>query len=326
VANVLPLSPVVALATGAPSAREGDRTLSKHPSLIHAAIQRLDAKMAIGESRHALKQGRRALGEATGAPTLWSITDGRIHSHQTRADYQATALRFLNWARQREGLRTLDRVDTRADELASAYLRERLADGKSPYTLQAERAALRLFFDRRDLAASVTLPRRTREGITQNRGDALYGVAGFAPAHWTAETDFLVATGLRRSEALRVRVRDVFRGHEGKLHVQVYNGKGGKARQAPVLAGQDHERAVLARIEGRLGDARLIDHLPTRLRAHALRRAYAQALYQQVSGERALPPTTGVLRPGDYDANAVRVVSRALGHNRLDVVLRHYLR
>ncbi len=292
---------------------------------MYAAILRLDAKMAIGESRHALKQDARELARATGAPTTWSVTDGRIHSHQTRADYQATTLRFLNWARQRERLRTLDRVDARADELASAYLRERLAQGKSPHTLQAERSALRLFFGRRDLAASVTLPRRTREGITQNRGDALHGVAGFAPAHWTAETNFLTATGLRRSEALRVRVRDVFRGREGRLHVQVYNGKGGKARQAPVLAGQEHERAVLARIEGRPGDAHLIEHLPIRIRAHALRRAYAQALYQQVSG-RPLPPATGALRPGDYDTDAVLVVSHALGHNRVDVVLRHYLR
>lgn len=193
--------------------------MSKHPSLIHAAIERLDAKMAIGESRHALKQEARELARATGAPAPWSVTDGRIHSHRTRADYQAHVLRFLNWVRQREGLRTLDRVDACADELASAYLRERLTLGKSPYTLQAERAALRLFFGQRDLAATVAFPPRTRAGITQNRGDALIGVKGFAPAHWAAASAFLAATGLRRSEALHVRVRDVFRGNDGALRI-----------------------------------------------------------------------------------------------------------
>ncbi len=193
--------------------------------------------MAIGESRHALKQETRELARATGAGRAWSVTDGRIHSHQTRADYQATTLRFLNWARQSYGLRTLDQVDARADELASAYLTTQRDQGRSPYTLQAERAGLRLFFDRRDLAASVALPRRTRATITQNRGDPLHGIKGFDPAHWSTPIALLTATGLRRSEALHVRIRDVFRGHDGCLMVQVYRGKGGKARQTPILAG-----------------------------------------------------------------------------------------
>ncbi len=292
---------------------------------MYAAIQRLDTKMAIGESRHTLKQDASALARATGAPAVWSVTDGRIHSHQTRVDYQAQTLRFLNWARQSQGLRTLDRVDARANELATAYLHERCAQGKSPYTLQAERASLRLFFNQRDLAASVALPRRTRATITQNRGDPLHGVRGFDPAHWSAPIALLTATGLRRSEALHVRVRDVFRGHDGRLAVQIHSGKGGKARQVPLLSGQAHERAALAFLEVRPGDAHLLDHLPGRLRIHALRRVYAQTLYQQLSG-RALPPATGPLRPSDYDANAALAVSQALGHNRLDVVLRHYLR
>src|SRR5260370_6055670 len=38
-----------------------------------------------------------------------------------------------------------------------------------------------------------------------------------------------------------------------------------------------------------------------------------------------LPPSGKRLKPGDYNAEAVQQVSKALGHNRKDVVLRHYL-
>jgi len=42
--------------------------------------------------------------------------------------------------------------------------------------------------------------------------------------------------------------------------------------------------------------------------------------------DQALPPVAGRLRRDEYDHAAAQQVSWALGHNRLDVVLRHYLR
>lgn len=278
--------------------------------------------MAIGESRHQVKRDARAAGARS-----WSLSDGRIHSYQTRTDYQEHVLHFLNWCRDTHRLHTLRAVDQHAGALASAYLAERLAAGRSAYTLQAERAALRLFFDDAQLAGDVTLPQRRREAIRQNRGDQVARLTssgrGFDAARWQTAIAFLRAAGLRRSEALHIRVRDVFRDHDGGLRIQVWNGKGGKGRIVPVLAG--HEADVLALTQGRAGDVRVLEHLPVRLRIHALRRAYAQRYYQQLSG-RALPPAEGVLKASDYDAAAALEVSRALGHNRLDVVLRHYLR
>ena len=52
----------------------------------------------------------------------------------------------------------------------------------------------------------------------------------------------------------------------------------------------------------------------------------AVKLYRELTGGRVLPPKQGRLRPGSYDREAALQVSRALGHNRLDVALRHYLR
>jgi hypothetical protein len=58
---------------------------------------------------------------------------------------------------------------------------------------------------------------------------------------------------------------------------------------------------------------------------HAYRREYAQALYLSLA-DLKLPPPEGRLKHSDYDLAAVQRVSWALGHNRLDAVLRHYLR
>ena len=53
---------------------------------------------------------------------------------------------------------------------------------------------------------------------------------------------------------------------------------------------------------------------------------YAQALYQYYTQGRELPPVQGRLKRNTYDRDAAERVSWSLGHNRIDVVLRHYLR
>jgi hypothetical protein len=71
---------------------------------------------------------------------------------------------------------------------------------------------------------------------------------------------------------------------------------------------------------------RVFDHIPTHMDVHALRREYAQALYLFHAPGRTLPSPLGRLQHKSYDVSVVQQVRWALGHNRLDVVLRHYLR
>jgi len=286
-------------------------------SIIRQALDRLDERMAIGESRRAAKQERRAADEH-----VWTFSTGRMHSHKTRQVYQEQVLRFVNWARDTCQVKTLEELDARANELASAYLQQEIGAGKSPYTLQTIRSALRLFFADPTLARAVTLPRRTRAAITRSRGPAARD-RHVQPANWQPFFRFARACGLRRSELRRLRVEDILRDEQGRLVVQVQRGKGGKARRAPVLPG--YEQEILAVVAGRPVDERVFARLPD-TDIHALRREYAQALYLSSTGGAALPPPTGRLRRADYDLEAVRQVSRALGHNRLDIVLAHYLR
>jgi len=81
----------------------------------------------------------------------------------------------------------------------------------------------------------------------------------------------------------------------------------------------------LSIVAGRKPEERVFARLPD-TEMHSYRREYAQALYLYHAPDWELPPATGRLQRTDYDLTAVMIVSRALGHNRRDVVLNNYLR
>ena len=293
--------------------------MGSRKSIIREAIDRLDSLMAIGTSRFQAKQAQRA----ASPEASWTVSTGKIHSHTTRKVYQQHVLAFINWARTQQGITRLARLDERADELVTQYLSTHVSAEKSAYTVQSERAALRLFFGNWKLAATVRIPTRLRLSITRSRGPAGYD-RHFQPANWQEHIRFAQACGLRRAELRDLRVGDVYTAGDGTLIVHVKNGKGGKAREVPVLSG--YEEDVLTVVRGRAPHEKVFEHIPRHMDVHSYRRDSAQHRYLQQAPGRALPPPEGRLRHADYDPVAAQQVSRALGHNRLDVVLRHYLR
>jgi integrase len=273
--------------------------------------------MAIGHSRREAKQ---AIREEQGR--TWSVSSGRIHSYKTRSSYQEYILRFIKWARETHHTISLTQLDPCADDLATEYPQQRLSESKSPYTLQAERAALRLFFNDRALGIAVPIPRRERTRITRSRGPKKHD-RHFQPANWPELVRFAQATGLRRHEVQALRCRDIFQ-RENQLLVHVASGKGGLARDVPVLPGR--ERDVLAIAADRDPEELVFARIPKHMDVHSYRREYAQALYLYCAPGRSLPKALGRLKRSDYDRDAAERVSRALGHRRADVVLRHYIR
>src|SRR6266571_2142582 len=167
--------------------------------------------MAIGESRRDMKQEIR---QRDGS--RWTVSTGKIHSYGTRDAYQRHVTHFAKWAREHHGTKQLSQLDTHAPELASQYLRERLSTARSPYTLQAERSALRLFFGQPRLADDVSLPRRAREGITRSRGSAVRD-HHFQPNNWPGQVEYARSFGLRRAELRDLRVGEVYYNHAGQL-------------------------------------------------------------------------------------------------------------
>jgi integrase len=286
-------------------------------SIIRETIERFDTKMATHQSR---RNAKIALREESGR--AWSVSTGKIHSFKTRSTYQEQTIRFVKWVRHHHHVISLAQLDPRADELATAYLHQQLAEGKSPYTLQVERAALRLFFNNRALASAVQIPRREHANITRSRGPKKHD-RHFQPENWPELIRFTRATGLRRHELRALRCRDIF-ARNGQLLVHVESGKGGLERDVSVLAGREAD--VLTMREGRDPGELVFPRIPKHFDVHSSRREYAQALYLQYVPGRALPPATGRLKPKDYDREAARRVSLALGHQRVGIVTQHYLR
>lgn len=286
---------------------------------------RLNGLMALEQSRGQAKEEARAAQQRT-----WAFTTGKIHSYKSRQTYQEHALNFVRWARDAYGLKQLAQIDERVRELAAEYLQARLDEGKSPYTLQVIRAALRMAFSDRTLMQEVALPRRARATITRSRGDKAHD-RDFQPANWPELIGFLQATGLRRDEVKLLRAGDILEREPdarspycGKPVVKVWNGKGGKQRTVPVLGGR--EETVLSVKATLAAEAIVFPRIPRHLDVHSYRREYAQALYLQCAPGRSLPPPQGRLKPADYDRAAAFEVSRALGHNRIEVILEHYIR
>lgn len=274
--------------------------------------------MATGEKRSDAKAVARTRGEST-----FAFTDGKIHAFETRNNYQKIIMRFINWCRDHYGINRIECLYERAEELASDYLSERIVQGYSAWTLQTERSALRIFFQNRDLTCSVILPQRKRENIIRSRRPAVRD-QHFQPDNWLLHINFCKACGLRREELRDLHVREVYyRKRDGQLVVYVAKGKGGKDREVPVFPGR--ELSVLEIVEGREPDEHVFDRIPSDMDIHAVRRQFAQELYEHISG-RPLPPMEGRLRSADLDRDAALYVSRCLGHNRIDIIFGHYIR
>jgi len=298
-------------------AQKGQKT-GKRKGILYAAVERLESLMATGEKRSEAKAAARAAGEST-----WTFTDGRIHSYQTRTNYQKHVMQFIQWARSVHGINRLEQLDERADELACAYFSERIVQNYSAWTLQTERSALRLFFSNRDLASDVILPPRKRELIKRSRGPAVRD-RHLQPGNWIPLINFLRSCGLRLEELRDLYVRDIFyRQSDGHLVVHVFKGKGGKEREIPVFPGR--EQYVLQVRDGRPEGEKVFSRIPVNLDIHALRRQFSQDLYEYYAG-RPLPPWEGRLKSRDFDREAAERVTRCLGHNRVDVIFGHYIR
>ncbi len=113
-------------------------------------MDRLDACMALGQSRGKAKEEARAAHQKT-----WAFTTGKIHSYKTRSVYQEHALNFVNWVRDTYGIKRIEELDERIRDLSAEFLQAKVDEGKSPYTLQLIRSALRMVFGDRTLMEEV---------------------------------------------------------------------------------------------------------------------------------------------------------------------------
>lgn len=284
----------------------------KKKSIVRQAQETLWGMAAYGTSKHDDKAAN------GGKPAM-----EKIYSRSTMSNYVDVATNFAKWARDTHGCRDI----SDARQYTGEYLQGRMDAGKSAWTVRRDAAALGKLYQCPTTTLGVSLPTRHRGDVTQHRNGVSEGHKGYCEARNQGLADLCRATGLRRHEVAHLRTEDVTTTSDGRTLVTVRQGKGGKRRTVEAL---NNSPAVLAQQAVQEGREFVIDHIPCRAPIHEYRAQFAQELYDRTVGTinatQGAPSRKeeyrcrGELKGVVYDKRAMKVVSGALGHTRLDVV------
>lgn len=177
---------------------------------------------------------------------------------------------------------------------------------------------------------AYTLPKRERKDVKRSR-QSVKSDAHFAPYKHQDLITFCRCVGPRNTKELQMlRGSDLCEYPDGSYAVHIAKGKGGKERYAPVY-GSPAEVELVAELMRKAGDGLVWPHVHSAADIHSYRAEYACRIYK--AHARPLDTLTrkekyycrkdmaGVV----YDRAAMLAASKALGHNRVDVIAQSYL-
>lgn len=284
----------------------------KVPTLIRQIDQSLRSRLAIGRPKRPDK------------------VDGSykqyIYSWQTYRSYMKQLGLFAKWCKKTHNARYLKECKQYIPE----YLQTRFE--LSVWTQKLDLAALQKLYQEYppedgQKPFGVTLQPRKRENIRRSRQNVARD-ADFSTTNNADLITFCRCTGLRRSELQELKGTDITA--DGlQLHV-TRNTKGGRWRMAPIT-GTPAEVELVQRMCKAAGDSRVWPHVPGSADIHSYRADYCQRVYEAAARPfDQIPADERYYCRGDrkgmiLDRAAMLVASRALGHNRTDIIASHYL-
>ncbi len=284
----------------------------------------------IGESRHQAKHEYKQYCQDNGVAYNPTKTIG-IHSYNTYETYKQTSKEFASWIkRTHPEVRNIDRV---TKNMCVEYLKSR-QETCSAYTVSKDMAALNKLF-RTDINKSEAgLTQRSYKNITRSRNDCTHDKSVNLDKY-SDQITVAKAFGIRRESFVdgQFALKDVSIYQEkGQVYCSVVE-KGGRYRNAPCLDEYkeivkekfnicERETLTVDKFKELYSESnnKLFSEYSNKIDNHAYRAEYATNLYKQLAN-----PASSDLYRG-YDKPAIQEVSKALGHNRLSVVVEHYLR
>ena len=247
-----------------------------------------------------------------------------IHSHRTYKTYIASVDHFADWCKDQKIL-TIDEAKARVPE----YIAERLADGKSAFTVSKDTAAIAKAMDCRMTDLKVNLPSRRRSDIKNNRQDPTKR-EHFSEKNHRQLVDFCKSTGLRRDELAHLRGTDIKTVND-KTYITLERkdsgSKGGKFRTVEIIGNKEN---VISMMQTAGSGLVFPDGIPGGANIHHYRGDYAKALYREYArpleslSRHDLYCCRGAEKGMRYDRQALIITSKNLGHNREDVVVNNY--
>ena len=280
--------------------------MSKNKSMIYQVKETLQQKLRIGESKHLAKQQ----GTATGGIYSWG-------SYNT---YLAKSCAFAKWAKEQHGCRTLSDARSYVD----MYIKHYIDNGYTAHTQKTIANSLAKLYGCSTTDFIPTQP-RNRKNITRSR----LGKANtrFSESRNQEFVDFCRATGLRRHEIKFLKAENLgFDEVTGKYMLVNIKGKGGRLRDCHILS-----KAAIERMKNTPAGQRVWSKIPYNADIHSYRADYCKTIYNLCARPIAEIPQSeryycrDELKGVVYDKRALAVASRALGHNRIEVIASNYL-
>lgn len=300
--------------------------MSKKGSLTHQVKVNLESKFKPGVSRHELKASDSARDTIT--------------SYGTLETYIKQAVRFAQYARETFGAKTPEGLGEPG--FVNAYIAYMKQNGWAASSQKTAVAAICKLLGTTSTDYEHT-DTRHRADITRSRGDKPSD-RNFSEANNEALVNFAQATGLRRSEGRELRPNHtvVIKGKEvvlnrldrdenGRPVLRDVRGKGGRLRDVPFIG--PHAEEAAARIASTPDGQKVWPNgIPVHMDVHSCRSRYATNFYLEIARDPATLPCKERYdcrkdRAGErFDRAALKVVSQALGHNRVSEIPQSYLR
>lgn len=284
--------------------------MSKNKSMKYQAQGILKPMLRLGESKHDAKLKAEDKHHIEG-----------IFSVSTYKNYVTVAAQFGNWAKKTHGEKDLNNCRQYVPE----YLQIRIDKGLSPNTIDRDISALAKLYKCTGNDFGIEKPKKSRSNITRSRNV----VKEFDYAKHKEVLDYINGTSHRRSELLRSK-KKYYTEVNGEIIVRI-KGKNGKIRYTKVLP--QYKEFVRSKLQGLKDEDKVFrpSEVPVRTPCHAYRAKYAKDYYNMIA--RPLNTLTAkekyICRNDKkgtvYDREALEVVSKMLGHNRLSVIVDHYL-
>ena len=253
-----------------------------------------------------------------------------IDSEGTMRSYVKSCVSFGGFCRAVYGAKSIEECR----QYIPAYMESRKE--LSPHTRKLDAAALCKLYKASQVDLGITdTGHRSRDTRTRSRGEAVRDTHISETGKYEDYIKWERATGTRAyCETAHIRGSDIRIDDSGSVYVHV-RGKGGRMRDIPVLP-KDAE--FVLEIKRRAGDGKILPYLtsggnkiPSAADTHGYRREYAQMLYKAYARPYdQIPRADRYICRRDmagvvFDRQALRVVTEALGHSRVNEPVLSYL-
>lgn len=243
-----------------------------------------------------------------------------IYSTGTKASYERIGKLFARYCLEKYGCNKLSEARVYVDEwLLYVY------DNYSAYTSHTYKCALEKLFQLKPEQLPKP-PIRRRADITRCRKNYNDDLTELEFKNLQI-VNFCEATGPRRRELKKLRGTDIeVRGNQVIIHIN-RGGKGGLKREVHAIKCEE----MIKDLAIKAGKNKLFPKIPKGLPIHKYRAKYAHALYKKLARQRGEPKgkdryvcrkdMKGIV----LDRRVMLIVSRNLGHQRIDVIAQSYM-